>query len=144
MDIKKTIDNSYTIWFGMNSIYEEWAKSHGLSGNSLMILYCVNNSKEHITPKMIIDRLHLPKQTVTSVLNSMQKEGLLYRVVNESNKREKLIVLTESGEKLTKKVLDALYEYEIRAYSKLTEKERELFCTVNEKLLRSFNAKDSN
>lgn len=138
MDIKKTIDSSYTIWFGMNSIYEEWAKNQGLSSNTLMILYCINNSDVPITPKKLIEKLCLPKQTVTSVLNTMEKDGLIYREVNMNNRREKFVFLTTDGRKRTTKLLEALYQFEISAYSELTESERVQFALINEKLLRLF------
>ena len=40
MEIKKTIEESYKFWLGMNNVYEEWAKENDLTSNSLMMLNC--------------------------------------------------------------------------------------------------------
>jgi hypothetical protein len=48
---KKTIEESYKFWFGMNNVYEEWAKENDLTSNSLMILYLIENSNHEITQK---------------------------------------------------------------------------------------------
>jgi DNA-binding MarR family transcriptional regulator len=71
---KKTIEESYKFWFGMNNVYEEWAKENDLTSNSLMILYLIENSNHEITQKMIGEKLYLPKQTVNSTLNNMEKK----------------------------------------------------------------------
>lgn len=137
MNLKETIDHSYEFWFGMNSVYEKWTKDNGLTSNSVMILYLTKNSNQFITSKLIIDKLYLSKQTVNSVLNSMEKDGLLVRKINENNKREKLIVLTSKGNEFADKILRDLYDYESKAYSQLTEYERTMFVEICNKLLKA-------
>ncbi|MBS7576391.1 MULTISPECIES: MarR family transcriptional regulator [unclassified Enterococcus] len=135
MDIKETIDKSYHIWFGMNSVYENWAKKQHLTNNSLMTLYVISNLGEETTPKQIIERLQLPKQTVNSMLNTLEKKGYLYREQDAQNKRQKMVKLTESGKNFTDKVLLALYQFEYQAYAQLTAEERKMLIKINEKLL---------
>lgn len=144
MEIKKTIEESYKFWFGINNVYEEWAKENDLTSNSLMILYLIENSNHEITQKMIGEKLYLPKQTVNSTLNNMKKKELLVRRVNKKNKREKNIILTKNGTEFAKKILNRLYDYEYQAFSLLTEEERELFVAINKKLLLSLLGKESN
>lgn len=135
MSIDETIESSYEIWFKMNNFYEEWAKNRGISANSLMIFYLISKSKLQVTPKFISEKLSLPKQTVTSVLNILEKDGYLVRKTNKYNKRERLIFLTDKGESFSEKVLKDLYETEFNAYSTLNEIEREQFLNTNHKVL---------
>ena len=135
LDIKETIDKSYNIWFGMNSVYEMWAKKNNLTNNSLMTLYVISSLGLEATPKQIIERLQLPKQTVNSTLNTLEKKGYLHREQDTQNKRQKIIKLTESGKAFTDEILEALYQYEYQAYAQLSAEERTMLISINEKLL---------
>jgi DNA-binding MarR family transcriptional regulator len=99
--------------------YETIAKKHGLTFNSLMMIYLMDKS-ENITQKQICDELHLPKSTVHSILLDFIKQGYA-TLVEGSNKKEKFIAVTATGrsyfrgvlektESIEKNVLDALGE----------------------------------
>ncbi|MCI1218299.1 MarR family winged helix-turn-helix transcriptional regulator [Bifidobacterium crudilactis] len=135
MNVKEVIDHSYDAWFGMNHFYEEWAKSHGMTGNTLMIFYVISNIGPDVTPRKIIDKLHLPKQTVTSTLNVMEGKGYIIRETSPNSGREKVIQLTDSGQRLSDGILAQLYEVESGAYSQLSSEERDEFIRINQKLL---------
>ncbi|MFT9397292.1 MAG: MarR family winged helix-turn-helix transcriptional regulator [Bifidobacterium psychraerophilum] len=135
MDVKEVIDRSYDVWFGMNHFYEEWAKSHGMTDNTLMIFYVISSIGPDVTPRMIIDKLHLPKQTVTSTLNVMEGKGYITRETSPHSGREKVIRLTDYGQGISDGVLAQLYEMESGAYSQLSPEERDEFTRINQKLL---------
>lgn len=137
MDVRKTVEESYNFWFGMNTIYEKWAKLNELNMNSLMILYVVQTTEHDISQKEIGEKLYLPKQTVNSTLNAMEKNGWVIRKVNKQDKREKDIFLTPLGVEKSNPILEELYNFEYKAFSQLSDEEREQFVSINSKLLET-------
>lgn len=45
------VNQYYTVWQEYNSVYEEWAKAHGLSVNSLLVLSALHDGMEECTQK---------------------------------------------------------------------------------------------
>ena len=117
MDYRKTMNRLNTALGKIDATYEVIAKKHGMTYNSLMMVYLMDET-ENVTQKQICDELHLPKSTVHSILLDFIRQG--YVILTEgNNKKEKFINTTESGkcyfsnlleetQVLEKNVLDAL------------------------------------
>lgn len=138
-EIKNQIKKYYDFWFGMNNIYEIWAKKHNLTYYSLFALYIIKENSEYCTQKIICDQLLLPKQTVNTILNSFEKNGYVKRIVNESDKRNKIIVFTESGQVYSDTILEEMYDFEKKAMLKMNSEERAKMTEYNDSLLACFN-----
>lgn len=67
------LNQYYTTWQEWNCMYEEWAKTNGLSANSLLVLSAIYNSKEECTQKKISQRWLVPKQTVNMILKDFER-----------------------------------------------------------------------
>ena len=69
---------------------------------------------EHDAPaiKDIGSACGLKKQTMTSHLNELEHRGYIYKKVNESDKREQKVFLTEYGEKFRFKLLETISDLE--------------------------------
>ncbi len=57
------------------------------------------------TPKEIAEKLSLPKSTVTNVIDSLEKQGILKRSIGKKDRRSFLITLTKKGEKTLEEIL---------------------------------------
>ncbi len=84
--------------------YEVIAKKHGLTYNSLMMIYVIIEN-ENITQKQTCDELHLPKSTVHSILLDFMKQGYV-ELVEGNNKKEKFIAVTHAGQQFFLKILE--------------------------------------
>ena len=62
------INKYYSVWQEFNYVYEDWAKAHGVSVNSLLVLSAILEGMEDCTQKKISLRWRIPKQTVNAVL----------------------------------------------------------------------------
>ena len=52
----------YAVWQEFNFVYEEWAKAHSLSVNSLFVLSTIYEGGEDCTQKKISQKWLIPKQ----------------------------------------------------------------------------------
>lgn len=95
MNYKETMSRLNKSLNNIDSAYAKIAKNHGLTFNSLMMLYLLEESK-NITQKQICDTLHLPKSTVHSILSDFIKQQYVTLVAG-SNKKEKFVIFTEEG-----------------------------------------------
>ena len=73
---QEQILQSYENWFALNALYDKWAKAHGLTSNGLMTLYAIRIFP-CCTQRTICEALALPKQTVNTILDGMQKKGYI-------------------------------------------------------------------
>ena len=95
MDYRKTMARLSNALNQVNTSYSIIAKQYGLTYNTLMALYMIEEG-EGITQKNICDALYLSKSTVHSMLGDLIKKG--YVLLGEGdNKKEKYILFTPEG-----------------------------------------------
>lgn len=122
--IKEDIKKGYDLWFAFNNIYDRWAKAHGLTVSMLFVFYMIHENEGICTQQFISERLLLPKQTINSILQTIQKYGYIQMALDENDKRNKLISLTPYGKEYTKKLLGELYSFEERAFISMGDQQR--------------------
>ena len=95
-----------------NRIYAEWCKKRGISYSWLLILDMILRAKDDIEPAMISDSLFIPRQTMTSLLDQMEKNGLIVRVRSQTDRRRVNLSLTEKGHETIVGILKELAVHE--------------------------------
>ena len=92
----------------------------------------------------VSDFLRIDKSTASKTLSNLEKKGLIVRITNEHNRREKLIELTPEGLALaeeidslintwTKDVMKSLSEEEIAIFNELCDKVAASIKEINER-----------
>jgi DNA-binding MarR family transcriptional regulator len=76
-------------------------------------------------PVELKERLHVPAQTVTGLLDALEKGGFVRRALNPSDRRSLLVELTESGAALIDGLCPPLAEIESACLSGLSPAELE-------------------
>ncbi len=122
-EISDLIRRYYDDWFEINKIYYIWAKEHNISQKALFVLYEILNTEGTCTQTLICEHTSYQKQTVSQILNSLGKQGLIKREVNRTDKRNRIITLTPEGEVYAKNLMDELQATEIKAFMLLSPKE---------------------
>lgn len=120
-DILKQIKEYNALWRETTAIYEEWAKARGFSYYELLVILSIDEMKEGCTQREICRQWFLPKQTVNSILQNFLKKEWINFVQMETDKRNKLIIMTEEGRKQIEKISRDLQEHEYRVWEKLGE-----------------------
>ena len=124
-DIIQNIKNYYDVYWGINSIYENWAKHHDLTINSLFTLYLIYENPEHCTLSFLCEKLLFPKQTINTILDSFEDKGYLTRETSANDKRSKNILLTKAGGQYAASLLTELLNFEQEAFLQMSSAERE-------------------
>lgn len=134
--IKKHIDKYYEQWFAINGFYSRWAKIHGTTDCAIFTLQMIFYYKGSCTLKFICDKLSLPKQTVASVLNSLEKKGYINKKINPNDKRHKFIAFTKKGMSYAKPILEELEQTEIAMFKSLSDGNMESYIEIGEEILK--------
>lgn len=124
-DITQEIKNFYDVYWGTNSLYENWAKEYGLTINSLFTLYIIHEYPEQCTLRFLCEKLLFPKQTVNAILNSFERKGYLIRETAKDDRRSKIILLTPAGQQYADLLLSDLLDFEQEAFRHMSLEERE-------------------
>lgn len=95
-------------WAKSTALYTKAASVLGVGYPEMMVLYALESMGE-LTQKQIAENFGMQKQTVHTVVSALQKKGYLLLEASEGDKREKRIVLTESGQVYAHRIL-RLYE----------------------------------
>lgn len=124
-DIRKAITDYYEVYFSINAVYEKLAKMHGLTSSTLFVLHTIYENQGQCTQRLICDKLFYPKQTVNTILDSFGKKGFILKQVADFDKRNKYILLTESGKRYAESVIADMLYMEEAAFTNMDTAERQ-------------------
>ena len=78
-------------------VVEPVLRGHGLSAPTFAVLDVLVNSEQPVSPTQIAARMLTPAQTLTHLLDTLQRRGLLRRVAHPTDRRSVLVELTPAG-----------------------------------------------
>lgn len=136
-DIKNQAEFFCELTKQINSIYEDYARSVGLSYTSLYTLHMIALS-ENCTQKFIAEQLFLPKQTLNSVVSAFHKQGLIELREMAEDKRHKTLHLTKKGEEFAAQIFPPIVAAEQNSIARFNEEDRAAFLGYMRKYVASF------
>lgn len=83
-----------------NSIFAEICKHYNMSYADINMLDAIYDRNKITEPTILAEELLIPKQTVTSMLDKLEKNGYVKRQHNENDRRKVNVILLPEGEKL--------------------------------------------
>ncbi len=107
-----------SVWAKGTALYARWAHECEIGYPELMVLYALH-AKDGLTQKTITEEFGLIKATVSTVIRDLKKRGLIVLEPSKEDKREKRVVLTETGKDYAEKVIQPLLETEERITRKI-------------------------
>ena len=113
------------IMLGIEKIYEDYAKSVGLTYMSLTVLQIIYHSDKLCTQKNICEDSRYNKQIVNSIIKTFYAKGYVDLKEIPTDRRNKNVTLTEPGKKYADEILVPLSEIEEKALSVISDKETE-------------------
>lgn len=117
MDFREQMDAIVTCNCRITVLYGEWAKAHGMSYHTMMVLDAIRTLGP-CTQKQIVEEWMIPKQTVNTVVRDLfNKEYVVFSAGR--NQKEKLISFTSQGEEMAARVLDKTMELEDRILKRI-------------------------
>ncbi len=109
------LNKYYAVWQEYNYVYEEWAKAHGLSVNSLLVLCAIHDGGDDCTQKKISRRWMIPKQTINMVFKDFERRGFVELFPMPEDKRNKVIRFTKAGKEYVDPIISELRKAELSA-----------------------------
>lgn len=117
------------------------ASEYGVTAGQIKIIGFIHFRSvegKDVYQKDIEEEFDIRRSSVTSVLNLMQKNGLINRVSVKDDARLKKIILTEHAENLHKSIYCEVEEIENIFIKELSEEEITIFNTILERLIKKF------
>ena len=109
---------------GIEKVYEDYAKSVGLTYMSMVVLEIVYHAEHPLTQREVCEMSHYNKQVVNTIIKNFYEKGYMSLQEVPDDRRNKHIFFTESGKEYVDRILRDLWEIEKKALSVLSDKER--------------------
>lgn len=116
-------------------------RESGLTGPQLLIMQLIANAGE-VTAGVIAREVSLSQATVTSIIDRLERKGLLVRERNTEDKRKVMVSLTTAGNTALEKAPALMQESFIQRFDKLEEWEQSLLLSSLQRLGEMMNASD--
>ena len=97
------------------SAYELYARGHGLTAKELFVLDLIWFASDGCLQSEICERLSATKQTVSAIIKKFWKQGYLSLTESETDRRNKIIRLTDAGKKYISEIIPPAANAEIDA-----------------------------
>lgn len=111
-----------------------------LSISAATVLAIIDGAGEPITPGVIADRAIIAAASTTSVLDTLERRGLVVRRPHPTDRRKLLIDLTPAGRRTIDQILPGVHRLETTVMSTLDEEERKHLLGLIAKVQASVSA----
>lgn len=130
-EIDRQVDSWYLEWRQISRLYIDWAARYGISDTALWLLQILCAQSGPIAQREICTQMNMPKQTVSCVLEVLEKRGVITRSRSEKDRRNSSVVLTPEGRHWTAQMLSALRDAEREAFQAINSRDRAAFTRIN-------------
>lgn len=118
-----------------NSIFAEICKNYNMSYADINMLDAIYDRDKITEPTVLAEELLIPKQTVTSMLDKLEKNGYVARKHSENDRRKINVILLPEGEKLLLQVQHTIDKAEKYIMDNIGHKELEDMLNKYEKII---------
>ena len=123
-DIHRLLSRYYETWAGINAAYDRIAARCGVTSNVLYLLDTLYCAEAPMTQSEIGARLGLPKQTVASMVSTLERRGYAVREVAKDDHRRRHVLLTDEGRAYAKPLSETVCAFEQAAFERMEPDER--------------------
>ncbi|QNS14421.1 MarR family winged helix-turn-helix transcriptional regulator [Mannheimia bovis] len=109
----------------IDAVVDNWIAKLGLTYNHFAVLHTLAKQPNGCTQKQIAEEWYLPKQTVFNICKEYREKGWIEFAESESDKRERILLLTEQGKAQAMPIKMATEEIFTRAFERLGAKKTE-------------------
>jgi DNA-binding MarR family transcriptional regulator len=109
-------------------------RPHGLSNAAAQTLAIIEGAGEPPAPSIIAERLMVTTGSMTSLLDTLERRGLVRREAHPSDRRRLLVHLTDDGEALVDTFLPEIVAVQTALVAGLNEADRATAVHLSERL----------
>lgn len=96
----------------------------GISPTAGMVLSSVEGAGRRLTPTEIADRLIVTTASVTSLLDTLERRGLVRRRPHPDDRRRLLVEVTPDGQLVLDRLLPGMHAFEARMFEEMPEADK--------------------
>jgi DNA-binding MarR family transcriptional regulator len=100
------------VWRVIHQAFAERVSGHGLAASMAMALLRLHADSESGEPTRLADQICLPRQTMTFVLDDLEKRKLIKRQQHPEDRRRIQLLLTTKGKAKAQEIRDDILEFE--------------------------------
>lgn len=128
-------------YFKLANIYSDLADYFLITPFYLKLLTIIHTSRNKCTQKYLVESFNIPKQTINSAIQVFIDKDYVTLKPNPKDKREKLIILTEFGEKVISNTIGRIEKIEESILKEFTQEEIYAYISFEEKYNKIFEQK---
>lgn len=107
---------------------------HGLSEGRFVLLFLLDSAPDGLAPNALAERAGVTRATITGLLDGLEREGLIARHAEASDRRALRIRLTRAGKQVAKAVFEQHGHWIAGLYGGLSSTERKQLATLLDKV----------
>jgi DNA-binding MarR family transcriptional regulator len=119
-------------WHKISRMYNQKAAAHGMTMSIGFILLIVD--KEGTPSTQLGPRMGMEPTSLSRTLRTMETKGLIYRKIDEVDKRKVLIFLTKEGVEVRREVKKVVVDFNERLLKAVPKAKLKTFFEVMEKI----------
>ncbi|MBO1511418.1 MarR family winged helix-turn-helix transcriptional regulator [Metabacillus bambusae] len=128
--------NIYRVAQGLrNKMEQEILSEYGLSWTSFSILYDLW-IWDSLETKKLAESAGVSKATISNITNTLERKDLCYRKVDNRDRRNTFVLLTEKGKKVIEELYPSFHSGEVEIVSSLDVNEQALLAKLLRKVIR--------
>lgn len=132
-DIRRALERFNMIFKASDEAYRAAAHRFNMPECALWILYSLLIADGPLTQKDLCERMLQPKQSINTALKKLEQDGCVALTASGSDRRSKLVGLTEKGRVLAESTAGRIVAAEMRVFGRMEPSERGAFITLYEK-----------
>lgn len=134
---KKRLETCFCLLSAATSINEDCATRlapFALSESKFVVLFLLQNSPQGLSPKILAEQAGITRATVTSILNGLERQGLIIRRTEIHDRRSIKAQLTHAGFTLIKSIFTEHTQWISSLFADFTTNELDQLTNLLEKL----------
>ena len=100
-------------------------KKRDLTFSQMQVLFTLERNGGSMSQKELEDKLGVAHPTVVGLVKRLEKNDYVRSLVDEDDKRKKIIVESKNAKKFKDEMKSELHEISLKMFAKLSEKEKE-------------------
>ncbi len=122
------------------SLYDEYAKRHGMMMKTLLVVNVLFYAQDGMTPTEICRRTFQSKQTVSLIVKNLLAQNYVAVAESPENRRNKIVRMTEDGRAWCGKVVRHITQAEDTAMSMFTPEEQRMLVGLSRTFTKNLTA----
>jgi MarR family transcriptional repressor of emrRAB len=114
---------------------------HGLSEGRFVLLFLLDAAPDGLAPNVLAERAGVTRATVTGLLDGLEREELIERLADATDRRALRIRLTRKGKRVAKVVFDQHGRWIASLFDNLSTSERTQLATLLNKVASNLEEK---